>query len=80
MDHLNELKTLDFPQDKFAIFGSGPMAIRGIRESHDIDIIVKYDLWDELEHKYPSALHQNPTCLKLATLKSSKIGRHYWAG
>ena len=72
MDHFNELKTLDLPKDKFAIFGSGPMAIREIRESHDIDIIVKYDLWEKLRHKYSTALHQNPTCLKIGNIEIFK--------
>lgn len=48
-----ELEKLNLPKDKFAIFGSGPLVIRGIRESQDIDILVKAELWEELEKKYP---------------------------
>lgn len=55
---LAELKKLDLPKDKFAIFGSGPLAINGIRDSDDIDIIVKSDLWDELAKKYPKELEK----------------------
>lgn len=49
----DELKKLNLPNDKFAIFGSGPLAVRGIRDSDDIDIIVSESLWDELmiEHE-----------------------------
>jgi hypothetical protein len=31
---------------KYAVFGSGPMGIRGIREMHDIDLVVTQDLFD----------------------------------
>ncbi|MFH1291164.1 MAG: hypothetical protein ABIH79_01240 [archaeon] len=30
---LAELKKLNLPKDKFAIFGSGPLAINGIRDT-----------------------------------------------
>jgi siroheme synthase len=50
---LDELKKLDFPRDKFAVFASGCLAVRGIRENNDIDIIVKDDLWQKLIKKYP---------------------------
>lgn len=41
---LAELKELNLPPDKYAIFGSGPLAVHNIKESEDIDIIVKPDL------------------------------------
>lgn len=53
MKGLEELKKLNLPKDKFAIFGSGPLGIRNIRESNDIDLIVKEELWNELRKKYP---------------------------
>jgi len=49
---LEELKRLRLPADKFAIFGSGPMSVRGMRESNDLDIIVKKDLWDRLDKRF----------------------------
>ncbi len=48
-----ELKKLNLPNNEYAVFGSGPLAIRGIRESKDIDIIVKLKLWNMLAKKYP---------------------------
>lgn len=45
MNFLDELQSLKLSTEKFAIFGSGPIAVRGIRESEDLDIIVKQDLW-----------------------------------
>lgn len=52
MKHLKELKDLKLPKDEYAVFGSGPMAIRGLRENKDIDIIVKGRLWKRLSGKY----------------------------
>jgi len=46
------LKKLNLPKDQFVIVGSGPMSVRGIRESEDIDVIVTPTLWDELVKKY----------------------------
>ena len=50
---LNKLKKLNLPKEDYAVFGSSPLAIRGLRENHDIDIIVKQKLWDKLVKKYP---------------------------
>jgi hypothetical protein len=52
INYLEQLKRLNLPKDKFAIFGSGPLAVRGIRKSDDIDIIVKKELWHKLSEKY----------------------------
>jgi hypothetical protein len=49
MRYLEELKDLDLPQDQYAVFGSGPMAIRGMRPNEDIDIIVSNELWKRIE-------------------------------
>lgn len=48
MKYLQELRKFNFPKEEFAVFGSGPLAIRNIRENEDIDIIVKKDLWEEI--------------------------------
>jgi len=53
MKFFNELENLNLPKDKYAIFGSGPICIRGLREANDIDIVVKEDLWDYLTTIYP---------------------------
>jgi len=49
---LGELKKLNLPSDQFAIFGSGPLAVRNIRDVDDLDVIVKPDLWKELCKKH----------------------------
>lgn len=50
---LTELDKLNLPKGQYAITSSGPMGIRGIRESRDIDVIVTDKLWEELIQKYP---------------------------
>lgn len=45
------VKSLNFPLGEYAIFGSGPMGIRGLREMHDIDLIVKERLFKEYKNK-----------------------------
>lgn len=45
---LSELKKLDLPKDGFAVFGSGPLAVRGLRETDDLDLIARAGLWDQL--------------------------------
>lgn len=52
-DLLKELDTLDLPKDQYAITSSGPLAVRGILEAHDIDLVVTPKLWEALKQKYP---------------------------
>lgn len=65
---LSKLKKLNLPIDKYAVFGSGPIAIRGIRDSKDIDVIVKQDLWRELIKKYPK---ENKDLIKIGLIEFS---------
>lgn len=39
-DLFENFRKLNLPLGKYAIFGSGPMAIRGLRKSADIDLVV----------------------------------------
>ena len=48
---LNKLNNINLPIDDFSIFGSGPMAIRGLRKASDIDIIVNQDNFKALLNK-----------------------------
>lgn len=43
LEKLKELKKLNLPEDQYIIWGSGVLAIRGIRDASDIDIIVSKD-------------------------------------
>jgi hypothetical protein len=46
----SDLYLFKYPRSEYAIFGSGPLAIRGIRNNKDIDIIVKDSLWKILSN------------------------------
>jgi len=59
MQFLEELKKLELPDDMFAVFGSGPMAIRGFYSNNDVDIIMDIGLWNELETRYPRGERDN---------------------
>ena len=40
-----QIRALALPVGQYAIFGSGPMGIRDLKECSDIDIIVSESLW-----------------------------------
>jgi len=46
-DLFQKVKDMKLPIGKYALFGSAPLGIRGLRDCHDIDIIVTEDLWNE---------------------------------
>jgi len=50
-DLFQKVKDLKLPIGKYALFGSAPMGIIGLRDCHDIDIIVTEDLWNEYKEK-----------------------------
>ena len=51
MKHLAVLKKINLSVGQYAVFGSGPLAVRGIRPANDLDLIVKDELWRELNKK-----------------------------
>ncbi len=52
--YFEELEKLDLPREDFAISGSCPLVIRGLKQKNsDIDIVVKKKLWDKLSKIYP---------------------------
>jgi hypothetical protein len=40
-------------QGEYAIFGSGPLAVRGWRENDDIDLAMTESVWHKLAQTYP---------------------------
>jgi len=48
---LKRVKDLGLPLGEYAVFGSGPMGARGLREMHDIDLIVSDKIFDEYSNK-----------------------------
>src|SRR3989344_5711621 len=54
---LKELKSLNLPTDQFAVMSSGVLAVRGLREARDLDLVVTRKLWQSLSSKYPLRKH-----------------------
>jgi len=50
---LDKLKKLNLPDGEYAVYGSGPLAVREIREAKDLDVIVTDNLYQKLKEKYP---------------------------
>lgn len=48
-DHplIKQLLALGLPPEDFAVFGSGPMLARGIKESHDLDLLARRAAWEK---------------------------------
>lgn len=68
-NYSQELKKLNLPQGQYAIFGSGPLAIRNIRDSHDIDIIVIKELREVLIEKYKNRVQEDPYSIKIGNIE-----------
>jgi len=46
---LNEIQKLPFSNTDFIIVGGGALAIRNLRNTHDIDIVVIPELFEKLQ-------------------------------
>lgn len=49
MNIIDKVKSLNLPDGQYVVFGSGPLAVRGIRESSDVDLLVTEDLYQVLK-------------------------------
>jgi len=45
LNYLEEVRKMNIPSGKYAILGSGPLAVRGIRDTKDVDLIVTPDIY-----------------------------------
>lgn len=48
MNVLHTVKALNLPLGEYLVIGSGAMAVRGIREAKDIDLLVSHNLYTKL--------------------------------
>jgi hypothetical protein len=51
MDICEKVKSLALMDGQYVVFGSGPMAIHGIRNSSDIDLFVTEEQYNELKRR-----------------------------
>lgn len=49
----DKFRELDFPLGEYAIVSGGPLAVRGIKKTGDVDVIVSDKLWGKLKSEYP---------------------------
>ena len=64
-DIILKVKSLNFPPDSYVVFGSCPMAVAGIREANDIDLLVAAELFAQLKSDGWKELHKSPSDIPL---------------
>ncbi len=57
---ISKVKTLNLPKDLYVVFGSCPMAIAGIRETGDIDMLVSEEIFAKLKKAGWQELYKGP--------------------
>lgn len=66
---IQKLRSLELPTDDFAIFGSGPMYPRGIKDlGHDIDLVARGKAWEKAltySNSEPTKLNNNNLVITL---------------
>lgn len=73
-DLLQKLKELKIPNYEYAIYGSGPLAIRGIRKAKDLDLFVKEKTYKKLLKKYKEI---QPGHIKIGKIEIFSIKNSY---
>lgn len=63
-NEIKQIKKLDLPTNEFVIVSSGALAIRGIREAKDLDVIVTNSLWNKLATKYQTEVENGVERIK----------------
>lgn len=66
---LAEFDRLELKVGEYAIFAGGVIAIRGIRETKDIDLLVIKPTWERLVKKYPSHVFKNPDAIRIGDIE-----------
>lgn len=57
---VTKVKSLNLPKDSYVVFGSGPLAAAGIRETNDIDMLVSPEVFEQLKKKGWKELVKGP--------------------
>ena len=61
------------PDGQYAILGSGPLAIRGIRKARDLDVVVTASLYKKLLRNYPKTKRG---CIQVGNIEILHVGRY----
>ncbi len=65
MLYINEINEVFVDCDEYAVFGSGPMAIRNIRKNRDLDIIVTFEKWKQMRKTHDKYLCPTKSCIRI---------------
>ncbi|MFA6158230.1 MAG: hypothetical protein WCV82_04195 [Candidatus Paceibacterota bacterium] len=57
MDIINQVKNLKLTKDQYVVVGSGIMAMHGLKEIHDIDIVVSPEIFEGCKNKGWKTMH-----------------------
>jgi hypothetical protein len=76
MNIVEEVKKLGFPKGSYIVFGSGPLAVHGTRETSDIDLLVNKNLYKNLKEKGWKEKVFN-SGIKVATHKNVEAGTNW---
>jgi len=57
---INKVKTLNLPKNSYIVFGSCPLAILGLREANDIDLLVSSKIHKSLEQNGWKKINKGP--------------------
>lgn len=49
LEIIKKVKELEFPERSYVVFGSCPLALAGIREANDIDMLVTLEVWRRMK-------------------------------
>ncbi|MFZ1075727.1 MAG: hypothetical protein WAN50_05130 [Minisyncoccia bacterium] len=55
-----KVKELDLPAGSFVVFGGSPLAVAGLREANDIDLLVTQEVYDDLKDKGWQEIEKGP--------------------
>lgn len=56
---ITKVKELNLPKNSYIVFGSCPLAVAGIREANDIDLLVSDEVFAELKRAGWQELHKS---------------------
>lgn len=63
--YLAELDALNLDKDDYMISGGGTLAVLGIRDCGDIDLVVANETGEKLREMYPENTHEGEHCDKI---------------
>ena len=61
-----KIKSLNLPADSYVVFGSSPLAVAGIREAQDIDLVVSPEILEQFKKAGWKRLDKGPRDKPLA--------------